>query len=76
VSAIIVKLGIIGFLLLVVYFGMYLVNKTMDIPTAAMEWPWGLVYLAAPVGSIFMIVTSALQIADDFRRLGRDHGTK
>ena len=46
---------ILIFLGTLLYFGTYLTIRTMDIPTAALQWPWGLVYLSAPVGSACMI---------------------
>ena len=65
---IIVNFAIIGFLCYVIYFGFYLVIKTMDIPTAAMEWPWGLIYLSAPVGAALIIFTTIFHIIDGFKQ--------
>ena len=69
VLEIIVDLGIIGFLGFVVYYGFFLVNKTMSIPTAAMEWPWGLIYSAAPIGAILMIITNIYHVVAGIRGL-------
>ena len=60
---------ITGFLCFVIYFGFFLVSKTMNIPTAAMEWPWGLIYLSAPAGAILMIITNSFHIIEGIKRL-------
>ena len=64
-----VNLCIIGFLGYVVYFGLFLVGKTMTIPTAAMEWPWGLIYLSAPFGAVLMMITSIFTIIEGIKKL-------
>lgn len=64
-----VNLCIIGFLGVLIYFGFFLVSKTMNVPTAAMEWPWGFVYLAAPVGAIVMIFTTVFHIIEEIQKL-------
>lgn len=66
---VIVNCCIVGFLCFVIYFGFFLVSKTMSIPTAAMEWPWGLIYLSAPAGAILMIITNIFHIIEGIRRL-------
>ena len=66
---IIVNLGIVGFLCYVIYFGFFLVSKTMTIPTAAMEWPWGLIYLSAPFGAVLMIITNIFYIIEGIKQL-------
>ena len=66
---IIVNACVIGFLGFVVYYGFFLVHRTMDIPTAAMEWPWGLIYSAAPIGAVLMIITSIYHIIVGIRQL-------
>ena len=66
---IIVNFCIIGFLCFVIYFGFFLVGKTMNIPTAAMEWPWGLIYLSAPFGAILMIITCIFSIIVGIKQL-------
>jgi TRAP-type C4-dicarboxylate transport system permease small subunit len=66
---IIVNFCVIGFLCNVIYFGFFLVSKTMNIPTAAMEWPWGLIYLSAPVGAILMIITNIFHIIEGIKQL-------
>jgi len=70
---IIVNLCIIGFLGFLIYFGFFLVSKTMNVPTAAMEWPWGLIYLAAPVGAILMIITTIIHIIEEIQDLSAEH---
>lgn len=69
VLEIIVNMSIIGFLGYVIYYGFFLVSKTMNIPTAAMEWPWGLIYMSAPVGAILIIITTILHIIEEFKRI-------
>ncbi len=64
-----VNLCIIGFLCCVIYFGFFLVGKTMNIPTAAMEWPWGLIYLSAPLAAILMMITNILYIIEGIKQL-------
>jgi C4-dicarboxylate transporter DctQ subunit len=64
-----VNLSIIGFLGYVIYYGFFLVGKTMSIPTAAMEWPWGLIYLAAPAGAILMIITNIFYVIEGIKQL-------
>lgn len=76
ILAVIVNLCIVGFLCFVIYFGFFLVNKTMSIPTAAMEWPWGLIYMAAPVGAILMIVTNIFHIIEGIKRLSTGETVK
>ena len=66
-------LCIIGFLVAIIYYGILLARKTMTIPTAAMEWPWGLIYLAAPLGAALMMLTTVFQIIDDVRYLNQEH---
>ena len=66
---IMVNLGIVGFLCYVIYFGFFLVSKTMNIPTAAMEWPWGLIYMSAPIGAVLMIVTNIFYIIEGIKQL-------
>jgi len=63
------SLCIIGFLAAIIYYGILLARKTMTIPTAAMQWPWGLIYLAAPLGAVLMMLTSIFQMVDDIRYL-------
>jgi TRAP-type C4-dicarboxylate transport system permease small subunit len=70
---IIVNFCIIGFLGFLIYFGFFLVSKTMNVPTAAMEWPWGLIYLAAPVGAIVMIITTIFHIIEEIQKLSAEH---
>lgn len=65
-------LCIIGFLVAVIYYGILLALKTWTIPTAAMEWPWGLIYLAAPLGATLMMLTTVYQILDDIRYLKQE----
>ena len=66
---IVVNFFIIGFLCYVIYYGLFLVSKTLDIPTAAMEWPWGLIYLAAPFGAVLMLITSIFHTIDAIKQL-------
>jgi TRAP-type C4-dicarboxylate transport system permease small subunit len=66
---ILVDFCIIGFLGCVIYFGFFLVGKTMNIPTAAMEWPWGLIYLSAPFGAVLMIITNICHIIEGIKQL-------
>lgn len=73
--AIIVNICVIGFLIFVIYFGFFLVGKTMNVPTAAMEWPWGLIYLAAPAGAIAMVITTIFHIIEEFQKLSAEHLT-
>ena len=56
------------FLVYLVYFGIFLAKKTMNIPTAAMNWPWGLIYLAAPIGGILMLVSAIGQTFEDLKK--------
>jgi TRAP-type transport system small permease protein len=65
-------LCIMGFLAAIIYYGILLARKTMTIPTAAMEWPWGLIYLAAPLGAALMMLTTVFQIVDDIQYLTQD----
>lgn len=65
-------LFIIGFLVAIIYYGILLARKTWTIPTAAMEWPWGLIYLAAPLGATLMMLTTVFQIVDDIRYLTQE----
>jgi TRAP-type C4-dicarboxylate transport system permease small subunit len=71
-----VNLSIIGFLGYVIYYGFFLVGKTMSIPTAAMEWPWGLIYLAAPAGAILMIITNIFYVIEGIKQLSTGELTK
>ena len=73
---IIVNICIIGFLYYVIYFGFFLVGKTMNIPTAAMEWPWGLIYLSAPFGAVLMIITNIFYVIDGIKQLSTVQLTK
>lgn len=66
---IVVNFFIIGFLCYVIYYGLFLVSKTLDIPTAAMEWPWGLIYLSAPFGAILLLITSIFHTIDAIKQL-------
>jgi len=52
------NLVIVGFLLVVIVNGISLAAKTMTVPSAALEWPWGCIYMAAPVGSLLMILNA------------------
>ena len=61
-------LVIIYFLIYLVYYGTYLTKKTMTIPTAAMNWPWGLIYLAAPIGGVLMLIPAVGHTIDDFKQ--------
>ena len=49
---------IVGFLLIVIVNGTALAAKTMNVPSAALEWPWGYIYMAAPVGAALMIINA------------------
>ena len=66
---IVVNFFIIGFLCYVIYYGLFLVSKTLDIPTAAMEWPWGLIYLSAPFGAVLLLITSIFHTIDAIKQL-------
>lgn len=61
------NLAVIGFLLVVIYNGTALAGRTMNVPSAALEWPWGLIYMAAPAGAALMIVNALRLIG---RRIG------
>jgi TRAP-type C4-dicarboxylate transport system permease small subunit len=50
------NLIIIAFLGVVIANGSALAAKTMNVPSAALQWPWGYIYIAAPVGSALMII--------------------
>ncbi|OGB91290.1 MAG: hypothetical protein A2Z31_04440 [candidate division NC10 bacterium RBG_16_65_8] len=52
------NLVIVGFLLVVIVNGIALAGKTMNVPSAALEWPWGYIYIAAPVGAVLMIINA------------------
>lgn len=59
---------IIGFLVVVIVNGISLAAKTMTVPSAALEWPWGYIYMAAPVGSALMIINALRLIGRRLRR--------
>lgn len=61
------NLVIVAFLLVVIVNGMQLAAKTMNVPSAALEWPWGYIYMAAPVGAVLMIVNALRLIARRLR---------
>jgi TRAP-type C4-dicarboxylate transport system permease small subunit len=58
---------VLFFLANVVYWGWRAVLRQWDIPTAAIELPTGLVYLALPVSCAAMVVRTAIQMAQDVR---------
>ena len=58
----------IFFLGYLIFFGIFLARKTMNIPTAALSWSWGLIYLAAPIGGILMLVSAIGQTFDDLKK--------
>lgn len=64
---------IVGFLLVVIVNGIALAGKTMNVPSAALEWPWGYIYIAAPVGAALMIVNALRLIG---RRLRAPHAAR
>ena len=61
------NLVIVAFLLVVIVNGAALAGKTMNVPSAALEWPWGYIYIAAPVGAVLMIINALRLIG---RRVG------
>ena len=61
-------LFIIYFLAYLIWFGIFLTRRTMDIPTAAMNWPWGLIYLAAPIGGGLMLISAVHHTVNDFKQ--------
>lgn len=58
---------VLFFLANVVYWGWRAVLRQWDIPTAAIELPTGLVYLALPVTCALMVVRTLIQMAQDVR---------
>jgi TRAP-type C4-dicarboxylate transport system permease small subunit len=50
------NLIIVAFLGVVIVNGIALAAKTMNVPSAALQWPWGYIYIAAPVGSALMVI--------------------
>ena len=61
------NLVIVAFLVVVIVNGTQLAAKTMDVPSAALEWPWGYIYMAGPVGAVLMIVNALRLIARRLR---------
>lgn len=59
------KALVLVFLVLLTVSGVMIVGLTMDQPSAVMQIPMGLVYLAIPVGSIAMIVSLVMNFAND-----------
>jgi TRAP-type C4-dicarboxylate transport system permease small subunit len=57
------NLIIVAFLGVVIVNGIALAAKTMNVPSAALQWPWGFIYMAAPVGSALMIIDALRLIA-------------
>lgn len=68
------NMAILVFLGYLIYYGIFLTSKTIDVRTAALGLPWGLVYLSAPVCAVLMAVHSIKLIADDILELSRKTG--
>jgi TRAP-type C4-dicarboxylate transport system permease small subunit len=52
------NLVIVGFLLVVIVTGTQLAVTTRTVPSAALEWSWAFIYIAAPVGAVLMIINA------------------
>ncbi|QTL99452.1 TRAP transporter small permease subunit [Iocasia frigidifontis] len=64
VLEIINHLLVIYFFCIVIYYGVNLSVRTWTIPTAAMRWSWGLIYLSAPIGGILALINSVRKIKE------------
>jgi TRAP-type C4-dicarboxylate transport system permease small subunit len=62
-------MAILGFLGFLIYYGIFLTSKTIDVRTAALSLPWGLVYLSAPACAVLMVIHTIKLIVDDIYKL-------
>jgi len=63
------NIGILVFLGYLIYYGIFLSMKTMDVRTAALALPWGLVYLSAPACAVLMSIHTVKLVLNDIQIL-------
>ena len=63
------QVAILGLLITLIYYGIALSIKMNTVETAAMEISWTYIYMALPVGSVLLIITTLRLIAAKAREL-------
>jgi len=64
------QIAILVLLAVLIYYGVALSIKMNTVETAAMEISWTYIYMALPVGSVLLIITTLRLIATKARELG------
>ena len=70
VCAVVSHLGVLGFLLAVVFFGCRLALLASDQPSPSLQWSMGLAYLGIVVGASFMVVHTLAALVETRRTFG------
>jgi TRAP-type C4-dicarboxylate transport system permease small subunit len=63
------NIAILVFLGFLIYYGIFLSMKTIDVKTAALRFPWGIIYLSAPASAVFMVIHTIELILYDIQML-------
>jgi len=63
------NIAILVFLGFLIYYGIFLAMKTIDVRTAALRLPWGIIYFSAPTSAVFMVIHTIKLILNDIQML-------
>jgi len=65
------NMAVLVFLGFLTYYGTFLTIKTIDVRTAALSLPWGLIYLSAPASAVLMAIHTIELIVRDVQMLSQ-----